>query len=736
MPGFRSRPAFVALGVRVVLCVAILCLSSTAAFAKVTGSISGTVRDTQGDVLPDATVSLLNTQTGVVQSITTDSAGFYSFPSIPIGRYNVSFEKSGFEMYSERGVVIDVDTARRLDASLKVGSVAQQVTVTSNEVQVETENAQMGEVIGGKEITNMPLNGRAYTDLLALQPGVVPISVSMYSSTAPANSLNNGLLSMSGAQDVHSGFMVNNANTVEGAGEGTFLIPTLDSIAEFRIITNNAGAEFGGYAGGLVNVVTKSGANQFHGDAFEFFRNSSLNSAGYFTGPPNLKQNIFGGTVGGPILRNKAFFFVDYQGTRNSSGTGVNIPVPSTADKSGNLADRANNFVQNPHTVSGPYFASVLSSRLGYAVTAGEPYYTDTCQNTSQCVFPGAVIPQSAWSDVSANTLKLIPDPNAGPNFSSNAAVTSLTEDKGGFRVDANTRFGLLSGYYHYDPWSNPAPPTFGDTVPGFPNDTIGKAQLYVAGLTTPFGSTAVNTFTASYTRNKNITGLTSGGGVSLASLGFAPTSNGGPYQLSSANYRNWPDIVLNNFNVGAPVAVVSQYNNTYEGQDDFTKVIRNHSLKFGAQYHWDQVDISHPNNGSNGEFIFSGSETGDDFADLLIGSPSKFYQGSPAGLNLRTFYAGIYGEDSWRATSNLTLNYGMRWEVNPFWREEHNKNPVILPGVQSTTFPTAPVGYAFPGEAGIPEHMSDINLGQLRSSDWRGLFSRFLEWRTSRDLR
>ena len=219
-----------------------------------------------------------------------------------------------------------------------------------------------------------------------------------------------------------------------------------------------------------------------------------------------------------------------------------------------------------------------------------------------------------------------------------------------------------------------------------------------------------MNTFTASYTRNKDITGLTSGGGVTLSSLGFAPTSNGGPYELASANYQNWPAIVLNEFSIGAPVAIVAQFNNTYEGQDDFTKVIRNHSLKFGAQYHWDQVDISHPNNGSNGEFIFSGSETGDDFADLLVGAPSKFYQGSPAGLNLRTFYAGIYAEDSWRATPNLTLNYGVRWEVNPFWREEHNMNPVILPGVQSTTFPTALVGYAFPGEAGIPEHMSNIN--------------------------
>ena len=713
-----SRLRHLASGIKLVLLIAILGFAATAVFAAVTGSISGTARDTQGAVLPGVTVHLRNTLTGVVQDIQTDSAGFYNFPSLPPGHYDVTFEKTGFGNYEEADVLIDVDTARRVDATLKVGANQQQVTVTSTEAQVDTVSAQMGEVIGGKQIVNMPLAFRAYTDLLALQPGVVPINVQMYGSLQPSNFQNNGLLSMSGAQDVHSGFMVNGANTFEGAGGGTFLTPTLDSIAEFRIVTNNAGAEYGGYAGGLVNVVTKSGTNQFHGDAYEFWRNSDLNSADFFQHTVNnLSQNDFGGTVGGPILRDKLFFFADYEGYRQTRAQSARVTIPSAADLTGDLIDRAGNFLQNAKTVSGPYFAGVLSTRLGYAVTAGEPYYTSSCANNTQCVFPDAFIPMSAWSPVSANVLALLPaandvNPDTGIKniWTSNAFSSTLTDNKGGVKIDGNTRFGVLSGYYYYDPWSSSSPFGGSSSVPGFPSTSVGKAQLLVFSDTTTFNPTTVNVFTASYTRNKNINGLSPTTGPTLASLGFADPTDGGPYQLAPPAYQNWPGISLNTFGVGAPISVVSQFNNTYEFQDDFTKIISTHTLKFGAEYHWDQVDLSHPNNGSNGGFSFSGQETGDDLADLLVGAPSSFFQGTPAGLNLRTFYAGIYGEDSWRASQNLTVNYGVRWEVNPFWREEHNRNPVVLLGKQSTQFPTAPTGYVFPGDAGVPIHMADIN--------------------------
>ena len=693
------------------LLVMILGFTTPLLFALATGSISGTARDSGGSVIPGATVELRNTQTGVIRTIVTDSAGFYSLPALAVGHYDITFRMPGFGNYEQKDIVIDVDTARQVDAVMNVGEGHDQVTVTTTQAQVDTETTQMGEVIGGKEVTNLPLNGRAYTDLLALQPGVVPISVAMYTGTdlSPANSLNNGLLSMSGSQDMHSGFMVNGANTVEGFAGGTDVIPTLDSIAEFRIITSNAGAEYGNYSGGLVNVVTKSGSNEFHGDAFDFTRNTILDARNYFSPTRGAYvQNQYGGTLGGPILHQKLFFFGDYQGTRQTIGvnTGL-IPVPSAADLSGNLSDQASHMTG---TVNGTYWANILAARLGYAVTAGEPYYKAGCTSSTNCVFPNAIIPKSAWSSVSPNIVALYPAANSGQYFTTSANSETLSDNKGAVRIDANTRFGAISGYYHLDPWTNTNPydnANAGSTVPGFPNQAVGKSQLYVLSDTTTFGATMVNQFNASYTRNKNIQGLV-GTGPSESSLGFASPSNAGVYQLSGAQYQNWPTLKFNNYTLGAAESVVSQFDNTYQLQDDLTRVVGTHTLKFGGDYHWDQVDITHPNNGSNGIIIFNGTETGSDYADMLIGAPSTFEQGSPAGLQLRSYYLGIYGQDSWRVSHSLTVNYGVRWEVTPYWSDSHNLNPVVLLGVQSSSFPTAPEGYAFPGDTGVPKHMAN----------------------------
>ncbi len=524
---------------RLGILVMLVGLASSSLFAATTGSISGSVADAQGAVIVGAKVDLRETLTGVVQSIETDSAGFYNFPTLPVGHYDVTFEKDGFEKFVQKDVVIDVDSARRVDATLRPGSVQEQITVTTSQVEVDTESAQMGEVITSKQIEDIPLDGRSYTDLLPLQPGVVPIQTQMYSTILPSNSDNDGLGSMSGAQDVHSGFVVNGANVVDGAGEGTFLIPNIDSIAEFRIVTNNADAEYGGYAGGLVNVVTKSGANKFHGDAFEYFRNGSLNASQLFGGGrPSLIQNIFGGTVGGPVIHNKVFFFVDYQGRRSKDGSPFIADVPSDADRTGDLSDETGNFTNNPRYVKSDFMATLLSNRMGTTVANGEPYFFAGCTSNDPitgCVFPGTatavgpIIPQSAWDPVAAKLLQLLPKADTTDPTSGKAAyqvrnnVTNLTDDKGAIRIDANTRFGNVFGYYHLNPWNNPQPPAFGNAAPGFPNQYLGKAQLWVASLTTPFGSSAVNTFTASYTRNKNIQGATGGvgAGTTLESIGF-----------------------------------------------------------------------------------------------------------------------------------------------------------------------------------------------------------------------
>ena len=709
--GIEAVHAYGVRGLKIAALVLLLAVSATTLLAKVTGGISGTVRDPQGAVVPDANVQLRNVQTGVIQTIVSDSAGFYSFPAVDVGTYEIAFNKAGFAEFRETNLIINVDTSLQVDANLQVGSSQEHVTVTATAARVDTETNQIGEVIGEKEMTDLPLNGRAFTDLLALQPGVVPISTSQYGDLLPANYLNNGLLSMGGARDVNSGFMVNGANVVEGFGAGTTVVPNLDSIGEFRIITSNAGAEYGNYAGGQVNVVTKSGTNEFHGDAFEFLRNTDLDAKNFTSGVRGIfHQNQFGGTFGGPILRNKAFFFVDYQGTRQHIGVDTSdIAVPSNAERGGDFSSSNDEGTLEGASVNGSGWASTLSSRLGYAVTDGEPYYTAGCTNASVCVFPNAKIPQAAWDPVAPHILSLLPAPNSGIYYETTAYPETLQDDKGGLRFDMNTRIGQISGYYFDNPWNNISPydTSDGANLPGFPDSSVGNAKLATFQVTTTLSATAVNVFTASYFRNNNLSGSTPAG-PSLSSLGFASPQDGGIAELTS-QYQNYPTVIFNGgaTSVGPPESRLTQLNDTYQFQDDFSKVIGNHTLKFGADYHWDLIGFRRDN--MKLYFEFDGGETGLPFADLLVGAPDSYFQATPASIPLRNFYVGAYGEDSWRVSRNLTLNYGLRWDVDPYWASATDNEPVLVPGLQSTKFPTAPVGYDFPGDPGIPKHMANI---------------------------
>lgn len=336
--------------------------------ASITGTISGTVRDPSGAVIPSATVLALNTQTGVRQTATTDSRGFYSFPELPIGTYEVIIRKSGFGQYEQTGLVINVNTVLRVDATLKLGAVSQAVTVSSTAVHVSTTSTQLGEVIAGTKMVNLPLNGRSYTDLLALQPGVAPqpsANAVIYTNTGTVSgSLSAGNLSINGQTESSNGFTVNGADVNEKIYQQTSIIPNLDSIAEFRILTSNFNAAYGNYSGGQILVVTKSGTNQLHGDAFEFLRNDAFDSRNFFSPTRgSFKQNQFGGTLGGPVRRNEAFFFVDYQGTRNIIGQDTgDILVPSTAERSGDMSGVATELTG---AVGGAYWANMLSNELG-----------------------------------------------------------------------------------------------------------------------------------------------------------------------------------------------------------------------------------------------------------------------------------------------------------------------------------------------------------------------------------
>ncbi len=394
--------------------LALFMLIAINSWAGIGGSVSGTVKDASGAVVSNANVTATNIDTGVHATLTTNGSGFYSFPQLNVGRYDIAIEKNGFKPYRRTGVTIDANSAVTVDAVLNVGATSDAITVVEDQLQVETTSTQMGEVISGARMTAVPLNGRSFTELLSLQAGVAPVTTITSdtvqdvgaSALSPSGDLNPGTISINGQREFANSFIVNGSDVEEDVNMGAAIVPNLDAISEFRIITNNFDAEYGEFSGGQINVVTKSGTNGFHGTGFEFLRNTNFDARNYFSPTRGaFNQNQFGGTFGGPIRKNSIFFFGDYQGTRSTQGfdTGQ-IPVPSAQDQTGNLIDMANSFMTVdasgnpvPTTVSGTYWAGLLSTKLGYTVSAGENYYTPGCTKSglNPCVLPGAVIPQS-----------------------------------------------------------------------------------------------------------------------------------------------------------------------------------------------------------------------------------------------------------------------------------------------------------------------------------------------------
>ena len=703
---------------------ALLSLLGISLWASDGGGLSGTVTDPGSGAIPGAKVTATETSTAARQTITTDGRGFYSFQSLPIGRYDVDVSATGFAPLRRTGVAINVDSKVVVDAPLVIGEKTETVTVSGSAARVETVDTQMGEVITGKQMTAVPLNGRSYTDLLALQSGVVPVT-SLTSSTtqdvgvsafSPSGDLNPGTISINGQREFANSFVLNGSDVEEDVNMGAAIIPNLDSIAEFRILTSNFDAEHGEFSGGQIDAVTKSGTNTLHGNLFEFLRNTDLDARNYFSPKRGaFDQNQFGGTLGGPISKNKIFFFADYQGTRSTQGVDTGqIPVPSAQDRTGNLADLASSFAtvdQNgnsvPTTVSGSYFASQLAQKLGYGVTAGEPYYFPGCTSPAQCVLPNATIPRSAWSAPAASLLQYIPSPNnANGTFSTSAYNQTLRDDKGAYRLDGTTRRGMMSAYYFLDDWSqnNPYPVAQGGAnVPGFNALNSGRAQLLALGDTKSFGSTAVNEFHLSFMRDAADLGQPVGGlGVSLASQGFVTGENTAGIVPLSPRTEGVENINFNNFSIGTNTNELRQINNTYQLRDSFSKVLGTHTVKVGGDFHYDQVNTN-PIAQLNGSFTFFGSETGVDFADFLLGIPSQYNQSQLQAFYGRNKYVGLYVEDSWRLRKNLTLNYGLRWDRVEPWYEKYNQIATFAPGQQSVVYPGAPAGILFPTDPGVP---------------------------------
>jgi hypothetical protein len=680
--------------------------------ADVTGTILGTVRDSSNAIVVGAQVSATNTETNFTQQVSSGSDGGYRLLALPAGHYRVTATAQGFEQFVATGIEVKVNDELRVDVTLQVGTVRQAVSVEANTVQVETDSMQLGQVIDTKQMLTLPLNGRSFIDLLGLQAGVAPTTSESIQQDRPVSGiLSAGNVSVNGQRETANAFLVNGGDVSEGRNNGAGLIPNLDSIQEFRLITNSFDAEYGKFSGSIMNAITKSGTNAFHGDVFEFLRNDKFDSRNFFDPTKaELRRNQFGYAIGGPFWKNKLFWFTDYQGTRQVAGasTGL-VSLPTPEQRSGIFDPSA--FVDangNPATVKGAFWAQVLSQRLGYAVQDGEQY---GCINTATCVFPTGVIPQSAFSKPAVGILPFIPLPNQGDgNYADSTQKNSVVDDKMGQRVDfINEKTGNWSFYYHFDDSTlKYALPPNGNSVPGFGSTTPSRAQEAVMSNTKTFGGTKVNEFRLSFFRTSTVTDQPTGGFAKLADLGFV-TGPGtlGIIPSGPAGFpETVPPIYFNSFGIGVPTLTTFQPNNTWLVSDGFSKVAGAHSVKFGGEFRYLQINERNTC-APNGDFTFDGSETGIDFADFLLGAPVSYNQCSQQFLDSRTRYGALYGQDTWKVKPNLTLNLGLRWEVSMPWYDTQGKIETIVPGLQSTQFPTAPLGWVVPGDPGIPSTLA-----------------------------
>jgi hypothetical protein len=722
---------------KAVALLAITLLIGGRALAGVTASISGTVKDTSGAAVVGAKVTATNTETGIASSQPTNGDGYYSFQALPLGHYDIEVQQTGFKVYRRTGVVLDVNAALVVDVTLQVGQVSEKVEVSSEALHVETANTQMGEVIEGQQMTAVPLVTRSYTDLLALQPGVVSQASGMTGAYAGnfisagfalpqvSGDLNGGAVSVNGQREAANGFILNGISVQEQGYSSAGAVPNLDSIAEFRILTNNFDAEYGNYSGGQINVITKSGTNQWHGNVFEFLRNTKLDAANFFESGHrgSYHQNQFGGTFGGPIKKDKLFFFADYQGNRVIQAISQVISgAPSAALIQGDLTSAIPSLLGTT-VVSDPLsnpnsWANQLSKELGgQPITPGEAYFTAGCTTTAQCVFPNAHLDPNLFNPIAKNLLAFIqPANNAAQNaFSTNSGKLNLTDNKFSGRVDANSKWGLLSAYYYFDKFTRIDPYWASNTplYPGFSAAGKGWTHNINLGDTKTFGSATVNEFRLGYFRLDTPFNQPLGGtNKKLADLGFASGANRAPGILpGTPALQGVPETDFVNFTIGVPSRPIRLTNNIYQVIDNFSKVIGTHTVKFGGQYHYNQLE-ENLSNVANGNFFFGSanggtSETGSDIVDFFIGAPSSYVQGQAFPSRGRNFYFGLYGQDSWRIKSNLTFNYGLRYDVSAPWHELSNQIQTLIPGEQSLVFPGSPRGWVFPSDPGVPNSLA-----------------------------
>src|SRR6202521_3215761 len=628
---------------------------------QITGSLRGTVVDPSGAVVQFAAVNAQQTETGLTRTAFTDRDGAYVLVELPIGHYQIRAEAKGYQKYLQEGISLDVNQTATVNVHLKLGAETQQVEVKADAQLVQSTVSSLGQTVMEREILDLPLDGRNFSQLGTLQPGVVPLTPGLLQAGGPARA--DQAYAVEGQRPESNNFLIDGADNVNAVDAGFVLKPPIDSIAEFRILTHNANAEFGRNTGSTTNIVTRSGANSFHGAAWEFLRNDAMDAADYFSHSVQaLKQNQFGGTFGGPIRRDKTFFFGYYEGFRNRQGETVAATVPSLDERQGKFPQPLFNF------------------------STGQPVLVPNGQLNS-------------IDPVAENILPFFPKPNDGTNTFRSTQTLSQNNDQFGLRLDHYlSHADTLNFRYMYSagPTTDPLSPV-GANVPGFPVGEYDRGQNFVAQETHVFSPTTIGVARFSYLRNKFL--------LDQHLNHQSPSQLGFQYQPTLASAAGPPFIQVSGYSsVGDPITGPrNTFQNTFDLSGSLSWIHGRHELKFGGGYRRDQINALQ-GIATNGFFVFAGFPYSDGFASFLSGNPVVFLQGGgDFSREIRDRALNFYGQDTYKVTSRLTLTLGLRYEL-PFPATE-NKNRVNLfvHGAQSKILSNAPAGLLYPGDPGVP---------------------------------
>jgi outer membrane receptor protein involved in Fe transport len=761
---------------------ALLLLAPLSGAQSTGGRIRGTISDSSGSTITGAQLVLVNEATNATRDMQSGSNGEYIFIEIPVGTYDLSVTQLGFKKYERKGIVLDLNEVVSVDVALQVGGTTETVEVTGAPPVVDTTSTQLGAVVNSRDATELPLNQRDVYQLLQLQPGVQ----SQLGNDLFFGSDKNGVVTVNGGRGRSNNYSVNGGDGNDLFANLPAVQPSPDSIEEFRVITNSFDAEYGRNSGAVVNVVTKSGTNDLHGSAFEFLRNKALNAKGFYDPvKPDFIQNQFGGTVGGPVRKDKTFFFGSYEGRRIKQGESSQpVTVPSTAELAGDFSN-GDPLAQFAGTLNTATVANVLQTRCGSVLSpSSNAALTSVINGTPQpysSIFPGAQIPTHCFDPVATSILQYVPAANVGATTYQAAPIARDRGDQFTIKVDHElNKNQKLAVYYYFDDDNGLDPfarfQAAGGDIGNFPGNTRTRTQQINTSHTWTIGSTAVNEARFSYFREgqaafntpTKTSLLQNSCGSAVSTICFTGTSDtplfatdpstgalAGPLGTNpdygihpnlGASKEGLPFISLNGgFSVGNNFeGQLPQVGNTFQWSDNFSKIVGNHNFKFGADLRYQKFDqtlyynvngsITFGPGGVNdvGGVIPSNSTTSDGniYPNYFLGLPNSYSQGSAQSELVRSTSVYLFAQDSWKIKPNLTLNYGVRWELNTPLTDIGHKVQTFRPGQDSSIYPctlpttsplyvagsvttcdqagVTPVGLVFPGDKNVPLGLTD----------------------------